>query len=187
MCTDCPARLAADLEAGFPAFLAHHQDLVYGVAMRLTRHPSDAEDLAQEAFMRAYRALQGYEPARRRQLRTRGWMVAITLNLVRNRARTRGRMPAHTALEGAAEAVPDGAPGPEAIAAQRASAIAWRERLGALPRRYGVAVSLRHVDGLSYPELAEALGRPVNTVKSDVHRGLALLRRALSEEGEVGR
>ena len=65
MCADCPARLADDLDAAFPEFLAHHQDLVYGVAMRMTRHPADAEDLAQEAFIRAYRALLGYEPRAR--------------------------------------------------------------------------------------------------------------------------
>ena len=187
MCTDCPARLASDLEAAFPAFLAHHQDLVYAVAMRLTHCPADAEDLAQEAFIRAYRALEGYEPARRRELRTRGWLAAITLNLGRNRLRTRAHLLALMPLEGAAEVMADGGPGPEALATRHESERAWRARLAALPRRYGMAVSRRHVDGLSYPELAEALGRPVNTVKSDVHRGLALLRRALAEESEGDR
>ena len=51
----------------------------------------------------------------------------------------------------------------------------------AIPR-YRRAVELRHVSGLSYPELAEALGRPLGTVKSDVHRGVALLRTALEQE-----
>jgi RNA polymerase sigma-70 factor (ECF subfamily) len=187
VCTDCPADLAVDVDDAFPAFLAHHQDLVYGLAMRLTRHPADAEDLAQEAFVRAYRALRTYEPMRRRTLHTRGWLAAITLNLVRNRSRARRTRPAETAIEEVAAVTIDGTPGPEAIAARNEVARAWRDRLAALPPRYGHAVWLRHVHGLSYPELAEALGRPVNTVKSDVHRGLALLRRSLADEGEVER
>jgi RNA polymerase sigma-70 factor (ECF subfamily) len=149
--------------------------------MRMTRHPADAEDLAQEAFIRAYRALAGYEPQRRRELHPRGWLVAIVANLGRNRAR-RGRT-AETDLDGIASLTPDGHPGPEGIAAGREAARDWRARLDALPPRYGHAVALRHVSGLSYPELAEALGRPVNTVKSDVHRGLRMLRAGLLEEG----
>ncbi len=180
MCADCPARLAQDLDTAFPEFLAHHQDLVYGTALRMTRHPSDAEDLAQEAFIRSYRALAGYEPARRRELRPRGWLVAIVGNLGRNRAR-RGR-PALAGLEGIAETTPDQRPGPDSIAAAREAALAWQARLAALPPRYARAVGLRHVSGLSYPELAEALDRPVNTVKSDVHRGIRMLRAALLAE-----
>jgi RNA polymerase sigma-70 factor (ECF subfamily) len=179
--------LAADVDDAFPTFLAHHQDLVYGLAMRLTRRPADAEDLAQEAFVRAYRALQAYAPERRSALHTRGWLAAITLNLGRNRARTRRVRPGEADIDAVAEVAVDGAPGPDAIAMRREAARAWRERIGALPPRYGHAVWLRHIHGLPYPELAEALGRPVNTVKSDVHRGLALLRRALVDEGEVER
>ena len=65
---------------------------------------------------------------------------------------------------------------------RRESAAAWRARLAALPRHYGLAVELRHVHGLTYAEMAEALQRPVNTVKVHVHRGLALLRAAYEEE-----
>ena len=63
---------------------------------------------------------------------------------------------------------------------------AWRSRLDALPPRYGRAVALRHVEGLSYPELAVALDRPLGTVKSDVHRGVRMLREALAQEEAVG-
>jgi RNA polymerase sigma-70 factor (ECF subfamily) len=186
VCADCPARLADDLGAAFPAFVEHHQDLVYGIARRVTRQAADAEDLAQETFLRAYRALAGYAPERRRELRTRGWLAAVTLNLGRNRARSRrGREP--RPLDETAELARDERPGPELEVARRESARLWRARLDALPARYGRAVALRHVSGLSYPELAVALGRPVNTVKSDVHRGLALLRRALADEDEVKR
>jgi RNA polymerase sigma factor (sigma-70 family) len=184
VCADCPARLADDLEAAFPAFLLHHQDLVFGIARRSTREPADAEDLAQEAFVRAYRALTGFDPARRRELHPRGWLAAIVINLARNRTR-RAPPPGGTGLDAVAGVVRDPQPGPEDLVASREAARTWRERLDGLPPRYGRAVALRHVSGLSYPEMAEALGRPINTVKSDVHRGLALLRRALEESDEV--
>ena len=81
-----------------------------------------------------------------------------------------------------AEVRSDEAPGPERIVEGRESAAAWRTRLDALPLRYRRAVELRHISGLSYPELAEALDRPLGTVKSDVHRGVRLLREALMNE-----
>ncbi len=180
MCADCPRRLAQDLEGSFPEFLAHHQDLVYGIALRSTRRPADAEDLAQEAFIRAYRALAGYDASRIAGLRPRGWLAAITGNLARNRARR--RTPATAALATVAEMKADESPGPARIAEQREAAGRWQARLDALPARYRRAVELRHVSGLSYPELAEALGRPLGTVKSDVHRGIRLLRKALEDD-----
>ncbi len=71
------------------------------------------------------------------------------------------------------------------MVAERESARAWQSRLAALPDRYRRAVELRHVEGLSYPELAEALGRPLGTVKSDVHRGVQLLREAWARDEAV--
>ena len=106
------------------------------------------------------------------------------VNLARDRAR-RAAADRRTGLDDVAEVTADPQPGPEDVVARRETARTWRARLDRLPPRYGRAVALRHVSGLSYPELAEALGRPVRTVKSDVHRGLALLRRALDEVDEV--
>lgn len=178
MCAECQPRLAADLDAAFPAFVAHHQDLVYGVALRLTGgRPADAEELAQDAFVRAYRALKGYPAERVRDLRPRGWLATIVTNLGRDRRRR--RRPVTVSLEAAAErAAPEDRSGPHAALERRESARAWRARLEALPRRYRDAVALRHVEGLGYAELATALGRPQGTVKSDVHRGVRLLREA---------
>ena len=188
MCADCPSRLARDLDGAFPGFLAHHQDFVYGLALRTARQPADAEDLAQETFIRAFRALQGYGTARIETLRPRGWLATIVGNLGRDRARR--RRPMNAPSDDVTERTADPGPGPDRLVADRESALAWRTRLDALPRRYREAVELRHVSGLGYPELAEALGRPVGTVKSDVHRGVRLLREAflreVSEAGEAG-
>jgi len=187
VCADCPGRLAADLDGAFPEFLAHHQDLVYGIALRMTKRPADAEDLAQETFIRAYRALGGYERQRIRELKARGWLAAIVSNLGRNRSRR--KQPATAGLDVVPEAAADDAPLPDRVVERRETAQMWRARLDALPHRYRRAVELRHVSGLSYPELAEALDRPLGTVKSDVHRGVKLLREALMLEAsdEQGR
>jgi RNA polymerase sigma factor (sigma-70 family) len=180
VCAECPRRLADDLAGAFPDFLAHHQDLVYGIAMRSTRQPFDAQDLAQETFIRAYRALAVYGPDRIRQLRPRGWLAAIVGNLGRNRAMR--QPPATATLDAAMGHADSAATQPEEALEQREAERAWRDRLDALPARYRRAVELRHVSGLSYPELAEALDRPLGTVKSDVHRGVRMLRQALAQE-----
>jgi len=181
VCAECPARLARDLDSAFPEFLSHHQDLVYGVALRMTKRPADAEDLAQDTFIRAFRALQRYDAERIVALRARGWLVSIVANLGRNRARR--KRPATAGLDVTPEAAAEDRSQPEQVAMRHEEARSWGSRLDALPPRYGRAVELRHVQGLSYPELAEALGKPLGTVKSDVHRGIRLLRRALLEEG----
>ena len=180
MCTACPAELARDLDGTFATLVAHHQDLVYGIALRWTHRPADAEDLAQDAFLRAYRALRGYEKGRIAALHVRGWLARIVLNLAHNRARRAD--PVTASLDPAADPASDPPDGsrdrPEAISERREDARRWGELLADLPPRYRVAVALRHVDGLTYEELAVALDRPVNTVKSDVHRGVRLLRAA---------
>lgn len=135
--------------------------------------------------MRAYRALAGYHPDRVRQLHLRGWLAAIAVNLGRNRA-TR-RAPASATLEAVVERADSAAPRPEQAVERREEARVWRARLDALPPSYRRAVELRHVSGLSYPELAEALDRPLGTVKSDVHRGVRMLREALMQEEAADR
>jgi len=174
------AAIAEDLDVGFPRLVRALQDGVFAGALRLTGSRADAEEITQEAFVRAHRALAGYPPDRVRDLQLRGWVWTIALNLCRNRARTRRRHPEEP-LDGWAVA-PDPAPGPE----QEALAGAEREHLvrhlARLPWPVRAAVVLRHVAGLPYAEVAIALGRPIGTVKSDVHRGLQALRRSLEEE-----
>jgi len=180
VCNECPTALARDVLSAFPTMVAHHEDLVFGVARRWAREPADAEDLAQEAFLRAYRALAGYPPERITALHLRGWLARITLNLAHNLAR--GRPPATDPLDTALERDESREAGPEGVTERREGARTWRRLLASLPDAQRAAVELRHVEGLSYPELAEALQRPVGTVKSDVHRGIERLRKAYEAE-----
>ena len=185
MDTDSPlvAALADDLDGSFEALVLGHQDRLYSIALRVLGDPRDAEEAAQDAFVRAYRALAGYDAARIRELRLRPWLATIVLNLCRSRL-ARRPAPARRALSldvplpGDLEPRADEAHGPAAATATRAAADDWADLLLTLPPAYRSAVVLRHVDGLSYPELATALDRPEGTVKAQVHRGLALLRTA---------
>jgi RNA polymerase sigma-70 factor, ECF subfamily len=174
-----PAQLAADARAAFGDVVSAYQDLVYGVCLRVLRDPQLAEDVAQDAFVNAYRALGRYPTARIAELRLRPWLARIALNLARNALRDRK---ASHAIDGVPEPHAPAADEPLSLAQRREERNLWARLLAGLPDRYRQAVALRHVDGLSYPELAEALGRPAGTVKSDVHRGVALLRAAYDAE-----
>ena len=172
-------RLATDVDEAFPELVVAHQDLVYGVALRVMRDATMAEDVAQEAFVRAYRALKRYPTERVLDLRLRPWLARIALNAARNEIRGHK---AHDDLGDEAASLNDSSAGPVHIAERNDERRMWSRLLTQLPDRYRLAVALRYIDDLSYPELAEALDRPLGTVKSDVHRGTALLRAAYDAE-----
>ena len=185
MDTDEPliAALAHDLDASFEGLVLAHQDRVYSIALRMLGDPRDAEEAAQDALVRAYHALAGYDAARIRELRLRPWLATIILNLCRSRLARRpaaatSALSLDLALPGELEPRVEERRGPAAVTDRRDTATEWADLLLTLPPAYRSAVVLRHVDGLSYPELAIALDRPEGTVKAQVHRGLALLRTA---------
>ena len=155
----------------FERMVREHQHRVYAVGFALTGNRHDAEEVAQDTFLRAYRALATYPPGRIRDLKQKPWLHRIAVNVVRNRVR--GAKTRTTELNGSE---PDDAPGPESQALQRAAMDDLACRLAGLPPRFREAVVLRHVHEMSYEEVAEALEQPVGTVKSNVHRGLRLLR-----------
>jgi RNA polymerase sigma-70 factor (ECF subfamily) len=172
---DLPAALVDDLDAAFERLVVAHQDRLYTIALRLLADPRDAEEVAQDALVRAYRAIAGYPPDRIRSLALRGWLASIVVNLARNRYH---RRPAATAALADDRSDTDAMTLPDAASAVAESGRAWARLLARLPERYRVPVVLRHVDGLSFREMADALGRPEGTLKAQVHRGLALLRTA---------
>ena len=169
---DLAARLAVDLDGSFETLVLEHQDRLFTIAHRIGGDRSDAEELVQDTFVRAYRAMDGYPPDRIRELRLRGWLTTILLNAGRNRARVRRVPTTELAFEPGAEPADD----PLTRADDRET---WARLLAGLSPAQRTAVVLRHVDGLSYAEIAEATGRPEGTVKAHVHRGLAALRTAL--------
>jgi RNA polymerase sigma-70 factor (ECF subfamily) len=158
-------------ERVFERMVRENQDRVFALSLAMTGNRHDAEEVAQDTFLRAYRALVTYPPDRVRDLKQKAWLHRIAVNVVRNRVR--GVKPRLVELNGSES---DHAPGPEAQAMRRADIDDLAARVADLPRRYREAVVLRHVQELSYAEAAETLGQPVGTVKANVHRGLKLLR-----------
>lgn len=175
------AALAADLDAGFAELVRTYQGLVFAVALRTTGHRADAEDLAAEALLRAYRSLADHDPPWLRSLAPRPWLLTILLNTRRNQVRDAARRPRT-----------DGGPPPEApvpgpTVEERAEHAETTGQLAALlarlPDTQRTAVVLRHVVDLPLDEIAEVLGCPVGTAKSHVSRGLARLRALIDENG----
>ena len=175
-------RLSRELDRAFETLVRTHMDRCHAIALRLTGNPHDAEEVTQDALVRAYRALASYDTDRIRDLRLRPWLATIVLNLCRNRARRRTvpSTPLAPLIDAGLEPIADETTNPAGLALGRAQRERLATHLAALPERYRLPVILRHVDDLSYPELAEVLGRPEGTLKSQVHRGLALLRVAMA-------
>jgi RNA polymerase sigma-70 factor (ECF subfamily) len=171
--------LVVDLDAGFADLVREHRRLIHSVALRLARRNVDAEDLAADTFLRAYRALLGYDAARIDGLRLRPWLLTILRNTARNAARDASRRPEPPPeFEPAAQA--GSGPSVEDLVIRGHTQRAWNELLAQLPERQRIAVLLRHVEGLPTTEVAEVLGCPEGTAKSHISRGLATLRRLLS-------
>lgn len=166
------AQLAADLDGSFETLVLAHQDRLFTIAFRTGGDRHDAEELVQDCFVRAYRALATYPAPRIRELRLRGWLTTILLNAGRNRARVRRVPTTELAFDPGTEPTVD-------PLTRRDERETWARLLAGLSPAQRTAVVLRHVDGMSYAEIAEATSRPEGTVKAHVHRGLAALRTAL--------
>jgi RNA polymerase sigma factor (sigma-70 family) len=167
--------LAGDLDAGFAVLYEAYRGTVFSAALRLTGRWAEAEDLAAESFLRAYRALCGYGPERIAALRPRAWLLTILMNLWRNTLRSAARHPAPGPLEDAPDP-PDPGEGVEAAVARHETGRELAALLGGLGPRQRAAVVLRHVADLPVTEIAAVLGLPEGTVKSHISRGLTRLR-----------
>ncbi|MFE3325127.1 RNA polymerase sigma factor [Streptomyces sp. NPDC059176] len=179
--------LAADLDGGFTELVRVHGRAVYTFLLRVSGSAADADDLGQDAFLRAYTALQDYGPERRRTLKPRAWLLTIAANVWRNHLRTCSRRPvlAGVPVEEASDAWADQGPGPEESAALADDRRRLVNALLELPEHHRTPVVLRHVLGLSYTEVAEVQQCAVGTVKAQVSRGLKGLRRLLEPETAV--
>lgn len=169
---DLAQRAARGERDAFGELVRCHQAGVYNVAYRMLGERRDAEDAAQEAFIRAYLAIRSLDPDRP----PGPWFRKIALNVCLNRLER--REPA--SLEDEA-ALPAAEPGPEVQTVERARSRQVRAALLALPSRYRAAIELRHFQELSYLEMAEVLGRPMSDVKSDLFRARRMLSVSLRE------
>jgi RNA polymerase sigma-70 factor (ECF subfamily) len=155
---------------------------LYAAALRLTRNPTDAEDLVQETFLRAYRGFGGFRPG----TNLRAWLYRILTNAYINTYRKRQREPQTVSDEEVPEWYLFEKLGGESAEASAEARVLEslpdedvQEALASLPDQFRIAVLLADVEGFSYKEIAEILGIPMGTVMSRLHRGRRALEKRL--------
>ena len=172
--------------AAFNTLVLRHQDAAYSLAFRFLRSRESAEDVTQEAFLRAFNRLDTF-----RGERFRSWLLRIVANAARDELRRRKRRPQRSLDE--ARDDPDmpsidpiePRPGPAAVAEQADLRRVLDAALARLPEEWRLVVLLSDVHGLAYEEVAAAAGVPLGTVKSRLSRARARLREILRESGEL--
>ena len=182
------AELARDLDGSFERLVATYQDRLYAFALRFCGNREDAEEVAQDAFVRAYRALRTYPAERVRALAMRAWLYRIVLNVARNRFRRKRHLTvSFDAVPGARGegATPFDPPDrveerPDSRLEQKRERTDIASLVAALPKRYREPLILRYVEGLPIAEVAAVLEQPLGTAKSNVHRAINALRDSLS-------
>ena len=166
-----------DQEA-FRQLVERYQGAVYNLAYRMLGDPGDAEDAAQEIFVRIYRQLGRYDPARKFST----WTLAIATNYCIDQLRRRRMqlVPLENIIPWARarEAGPEG----EAITQEQRDEV--QRLITQLPEKYRAPLVLRYFDELSCAEIAEVLGLPEGTVKTQIHRARKALGKLLAEGEE---
>ena len=179
--------LSGDTEA-FEALVLEHQNKVYSLALRMVGNEEDARDLAQDAFIRAFSSLSGF----RGDSKFSVWLYRLTSNIcidfLRSRAKKRTVSMTWTDDEGddAGELeIPDERFSPEAQLERTSMRESVQRGLESLSPQYRQILLLREVDGLSYDEIAQALGIEAGTVKSRIFRARKKLCDFLLKEGNI--
>jgi RNA polymerase sigma-70 factor (ECF subfamily) len=151
---------------------------VFGTALRLTRSREEAEDLAQEAIVRAYEAWDRFDGSN-----FKAWILRIVTNLYINRYRQKQRTPQLGSLEdeNALEPTAVESEEPDRLLFDELVGAEVEEALGKVPEDFRLAVILSDIEGLSYQEIADVTGVPIGTVRSRLARGRAILRKQLTE------
>jgi len=166
-----------------------HLDALYRTALRMTRHPSDAEDLVQDALVRAFRFYDRFEPG----TNFRAWLFKILTNTYINTYRRKQGRPQESSLDDTEDFFlynqlsddGEGVTDVESTVLDRLGADAIQRAIDQLPPQFRTTVQLADVEGLSYAEVAEATGVAKGTVMSRLFRGRRLLQRALWDQAQA--
>lgn len=171
----------------FESLVARTQRQAYNMAYRMTGNRDDAEDLTQEAYLRAYRSFDKYD----RALPFENWFFRILSNLFVDRLRRKPKQTPLSLNQSLTNAdgeddytleVADDNANPETQFLRDIVDERLQNALAGMPKDFRTAVLLCDVEGLSYEEIAKAMGTSIGTVRSRIHRGRLMLRRRM--EGE---
>jgi len=175
-----------DVRTLFEAQAIPFMDQLYAAGLRMTRNPSDAADLVQETFVKAFAAFAQF----RQGTNLKAWLYRILTNTFINNYRKKQRDPYQGTIDeledwqlGGAQSVTQGrsARSAEAEAIDHLPDSAVKNALQAIPEDFRMAVYFADVEGFSYQEIADIMKTPVGTVMSRLHRGRRMLRDLLSE------
>jgi RNA polymerase sigma-70 factor (ECF subfamily) len=169
-------------ETAFQELVDRYKDLVFGLLARTVQDRSRAEDLAQDVFLRVHRGL----PYFRGEARLSTWIYRIVVNVcaqARGHQSRRERPAATVSLE---DERPGGRAAPQPVSDRRFGDLELRDRLekaiARLPSNYRLLIAAHYLRGVQYEDLAEALGLPLGTVKTQLHRAKQQLRRSLETD-----
>ena len=176
-------------QAQFADQAMEYMGSLYSAALRMTRNASDAEDLVQETYLKAYRAFGSFQEG----TNLKAWLYRILTNTFINSYRARRRRPEQTELDevedlylyrrlGGLEAVTAGRSAEEEVL-EHFTEGEVKAAVEELPEQFRMAVLLADVEGFSYKEIAEILDIPIGTVMSRLHRGRKALQKALHDFG----
>jgi RNA polymerase sigma-70 factor (ECF subfamily) len=177
--TDLISRAAAGDGAAFQALVERHRSMVYRVAYQFAGSHHDAEDIAQEVFIKVYRSLDRF----RQDAQLSSWMYRIVMNACidhRRRHSPAGAAPFGEEAEHKMLNTPEETPGPEERAYAGELGAVLESAIAELPKGQRIVFVMRHHQGLKLCEIAESLGLAEGTVKRQLHAAVHRLRRALT-------
>lgn len=170
----------ADRTELYESLLRDSYKQAYGFAYKLTGNSSEAEDLVQESFLRAYRFFDRYDD----DLPFSSWLYRIMSNAHIDMVRRKGKIRTTSLEHGGSDGttpwdVPDSESSPDRTMLQSAMEEPVQKALGAMTPEFRTAVLLADVEGLAYEEIAEIMKTSVGTVRSRIHRGRRQIREHL--------